>query len=206
MLRIVLKRLSQAVPLILGVIVMNFVLIQLAPGSFLDVMSAEQQITDPAMLERLRVTYGMDQPAYIQLLKYIWSVFHFDFGYSYRQNDTVFSVIMASLPATVLLMVTSIGMALLIGVAAGVIASVKVNTVWDNLVSIFAVFFFAAPTFWLGIMLTILFSVRLGLFPVGGMREIGVQGGVLSDMIDVARHLVLPATTLGLFYAAVYAA
>src|SRR2546430_2561414 len=98
MTRIVLKRLVQVVLLILGVIVMNFALIHLAPGSFLDVMSAEQQITDPAMLDRLRVAYGMDQPAYIQLLKYVWSIAHFDFGYSYRQNAPVFDVIMASLP------------------------------------------------------------------------------------------------------------
>ncbi len=205
MLQILLKRLAQVVPLILVVIVLNFVLIQMAPGSFLDVMSAEQQISDPAMLERLRVTYGMDKPPYVQLLKYIWSVLHFDFGYSYRQNATVFEVIMASLPATVLLMLTSISIALLVGVTAGVIAAVKVNTLWDNVVSLLAVFFFAAPTFWLGIMLTILFSVRLGWLPVGGMREIGGAGGVFADIADVARHLALPAMTLGLFYAAVYA-
>lgn len=203
--RTILKRLAQVVPLILGVIVLNFTLIQLAPGSFLDVMSAEQQISDPAMLERLRVTYGMDQPAYVQLVKYIWSILHFDFGYSYRQNAPVFDVIMAHLPATVLLMMTSIGVALFIGVLAGVVAAVKVNTIWDNIVSILAVFFFAAPTFWLGIMLTILFSVQLHLLPVGGMREIGVEQGPLAATLDVARHLVLPATTLGLFYAAIYA-
>lgn len=206
MARIVLRRLAQVVPLVLGVIVLNFALIQMAPGSFLDVMSAEQQITDPAMLERLRVTYGMDQPAAVQLLKYIWAILHFDFGYSYRQNAGVFEVIMMHLPATALLMLTSIGVALLVGVAAGVLAAVKVNTIWDNLVSLAAVVFFAAPTFWLGIMLTILFSVRLGLLPVGGMREIGgAPTGAFGDALDVARHLVLPAGTLGLFYAAIYA-
>ncbi|TDR88888.1 ABC transporter permease [Enterovirga rhinocerotis] len=205
MLKIVGRRLAQVAPLVLGVIVLNFSLIQLAPGSFLDVMSAEQQITDPAMLDQLRVTYGMDQPAHVQLLKYIWSVLQFDFGYSYRQNASVAEVIMAHLPATVLLMVTSIGVALFIGVAAGIVAAVKVNTIWDNLVSVFAVFFFAAPTFWLGIMLTILFSVKLGIFPVGGMREVGVTEGPIAAAFDVMRHLALPAITLGLFYAAIYA-
>lgn len=205
MLTIVLKRLVQVVPLVLGVIVLNFVLIQLAPGSFLDVMSAEQQISDPAMLDRLRVTYGMDKPAYVQLAKYIWSVARLDFGYSYRQNAPVFEVIMDHLPATVILMLASIAIALLVGVAAGVVAAVKVNTIWDNLVSVIAVVFFAAPTFWLGIMLTILFSVKLGWLPVGGMREIGGRGGAVADSVDVLRHLALPAITLGLFYAAVYA-
>ncbi|MGU3496862.1 ABC transporter permease [Xanthobacteraceae bacterium A53D] len=202
--RILLRRFAQIIPLILGVIVLNFTLIQMSPGSFLDVMTAEQQVSDPAMIERMRVLYGMDQPVIVQLLKYIWSVMTLDFGYSYRQNETVLSVIGQALPATVILMLSAIAVALLIGVLAGVIASVKVNTIWDNLISVGAVFFFAAPTFWLGIMLMIIFSVQLGLLPVGGMRDIGVERGAIGDALDVMRHLVLPALSLGLFYAAMY--
>lgn len=205
MLSVLARRLAQFIPLVLGVIVMNFVLIQLAPGTFLDVMTAEQQISDPAMVERLRVTYGVDQPAAIQLLKYIWSVARLDFGFSYRQNAPVLEVIMQALPATLILMLSAIAIAVVAGLLAGILAAVKVNTVWDGIVSLFAVVFFAAPTFWLGIMLTILFSVRLGWLPVGGMRTIDGGGGILSDVGDVARHLVLPALTLGLFYAATYA-
>ncbi|MGQ3355359.1 MAG: ABC transporter permease [Phreatobacter sp.] len=205
MLRILFRRLVQIIPLILGVIIMNFGLIQLAPGSFLDVMTAEQQISDPAMIERMRILYGMDQPAAVQLLKYIWSVVTLDFGYSYRQNAPVLTVIMQHLPATALLMLAAIAVALLVGVVAGVVAAVKVNTIWDNLISLVAVFFFAAPTFWLGIMLTILFSVKLGWLPVGGMRTVGTEFGAIAATFDIARHLLLPAVSLGLFYAATYA-
>ncbi len=205
MLRILFRRLVQIIPLILGVIIMNFGLIQLAPGSFLDVMTAEQQISDPAMIERMRILYGMDQPAAVQLLKYIWSVVTLDFGYSYRQNAPVLTVIMQHLPATALLMLAAIAVALLVGVVAGVVAAVKVNTIWDNLISLIAVFFFAAPTFWLGIMLTILFSVKLGWLPVGGMRTVGTEFGAIAATFDIARHLLLPAVSLGLFYAATYA-
>jgi len=205
MLRILFRRLVQIIPLILGVIIMNFGLIQLAPGSFLDVMTAEQQISDPAMIERMRILYGMDQPAAVQLLKYIWSVVTLDFGYSYRQNAPVLTVIMQHLPATALLMLAAIAVALLVGVLAGVVAAVKVNTIWDNLISLIAVFFFAAPTFWLGIMLTILFSVKLGWLPVGGMRTVGTEFGAIAATFDIARHLLLPAVSLGLFYAATYA-
>lgn len=201
---ILLRRLLQIVPLLLGVIVLNFTLIQLAPGSFLDVMSAEQQVSDPAQIERLRVLYGMDQPVIVQLLKYIWSVATFDLGYSYRQNAPVLTVILTHLPATLLLMLSSIAIALVVGMLAGIVASVKVNTVWDNLISAGAVFFFAAPTFWLGIMLTIAFAVKLGWLPVGGMRSIGVELGPIAATLDVARHLALPAVSLGLFYAALY--
>jgi peptide/nickel transport system permease protein len=87
----------------------------------------------------------------------------------------------------------------------GILAASKVRTIWDTLVSIAAVICFAAPSFWLGIMLTILFSVQLGWLPVGGMRTVGGAPGLFANMRDVASHLVLPATSLGLFYAAVYA-
>jgi peptide/nickel transport system permease protein len=203
--RIVARRLAQIIPLVLGVIVLNFTLIQMAPGSLFDVMTAEQQVTNPEMLEKLRHLYGVDQPAYIQLFKYIWSVVTLDFGFSYRQNAPVLDVILQQLPATVILMLAAIAIALLVGVTAGVLASVKVNTIWDNLISLGAVFFFAAPSFWLGIMMTVLFAVKLGWLPVGGMRSIGVEQNAIEATFDVMQHLVLPAIALGLFYAATYA-
>jgi peptide/nickel transport system permease protein len=203
--RIILRRLAQIIPLVFAVIVMNFVLIQLAPGSLFDVMTSEQQVTDPAMLTQLRKTYGVDQPTSVQLAKYIWSVVRLDLGYSYRQNAPVLDVIVEQLPATVILMLAATVIALLVGITAGVLASVKVNTIWDNLISLGAVFFFAAPSFWLGIMMTVLFAVKLGWFPVGGMRTIGSDQSALGDALDVMHHLVLPATALGLFYAATYA-
>src|SRR5258708_14706781 len=203
--RIIARRLAQIIPLVLGVIVLNFTLIQMAPGSLFDVMTAEQQVTNPEMLEKLRHLYGVDQPTYIQLLNYIWSVVTLDFGFSYRQNAPVLDVILQQLPATVILMLAAIAIALLVGVTAGVLASVKVNTIWDNLISLGAVFFFAAPSFWLGIMMTVLFAVKLGWFPVGGMRTIGTDQTAIGDALDVMNHLVLPATALGLFYAATYA-
>jgi peptide/nickel transport system permease protein len=113
--------------------------------------------------------------------------------------------ILQRLPATLLLMLAALGIALVLGVGAGILAASKVRTPWDTLVSVLAVVCFAAPSFWLGIMLIILFSVKLGWLPVGGMHTAGAPPGVVNDVLDVARHLVLPAFSLGLFYAAVYA-
>ena len=204
--RLLIRRVLHGIPLIFGVIVLNFVLIQSAPGDLLDIMTAERQISDPAMVERLRVLYGMDQPAWMQLLKYIWSVMHLDFGFSYRQNMPVLEVILSQLPATLILMLSSMGLALLVGVSAGVIAAARVNSLWDNVLSLIAVFFFAAPSFWVGIMLVILFSVKLGWLPVGGMMTLGdYNAGLWAQGLDLLRHLVLPTLTLGLFYAATYA-
>jgi len=189
------------VPLILGVVIINFCLIQLAPGSFLELMTAENQVSDPETIARLRTTYGLDDPVWLQLVKYIWALARLDFGFSYRQNIPVIQAIWVHLPATLLLMLSSIVLALSVGVAAGVVASVKVRTAWDTMVSVAAMFFFAAPSFWLGIMLIVLFAVKLGWLPVGGMVTIGGSGG---GVLDILHHLVLPTLALGLFYAATY--
>ena len=208
-LRLLRRRLVQAVPLMLGVVVINFVLIHLAPGSFLELMTAENQVSDPATVALLRKTYGMDDPLWLQLAKYVWALVHFDFGFSYRQNMPVLQAITIHLPATLLLMVSSITLAFAVGVAAGVVASMKVRTVWDTLVSVAAMFFFAAPSFWLGIMMIVLFAVKLGWMPVGGMATIGglggSSGGLFGSIIDILHHLILPTLALGLFYAAIYA-
>jgi len=121
----------------------------------------------------------------------------------------VIEAIWIHLPATVLLMVSSIALAFTVGVAAGVVASMKVRTVWDTLVSVAAMFFFAAPSFWLGIMMIVLFAVKLGWMPVGGMATIGGLDGSSSSLfgsiVDTLHHLILPTLALGLFYAAIYA-
>src|SRR6266481_8522146 len=176
-LKLLRRRLVQAVPLMLGVVVINFILIQLAPGSFLELMTAENQVSDPATVALLRKTYGLEDPVWLQLVKYIWALAHLDFGFSYRQNMPVIDAIAINLPATLLLMISSIALAFAVGVAAGVVASMKVRTLWDSLVSVLAVFFIAAPTFWLGIMLIVLFSVKLGWLKDGGMDTIGGGGG-----------------------------
>jgi peptide/nickel transport system permease protein len=204
-LRLLRRRLVQAVPLVLGVVVINFVLIHLAPGSFLDLMTAENQVSDPATIALLRTTYGLDDPTWLQLLKYIWALLHLNFGFSYRQNMPVIDAIWIALPATLLLMISSITLAFAVGVAAGVVASVNVRTVWDTVVSVLAMFFFAAPSFWLGIMMIVLFAVKLGWMPVGGLETIGGSGSGLGGVLDILHHLVLPTLALGLFYAATYA-
>jgi len=205
MIQILRRRLLQAIPLLLGVIVMNFLLMQAAPGTLLDVISADQQITDAATLERLRATFGIDQPVWVQLLHYIGAVARLDFGFSYRQNMPVAQAILERLPATLLLMVSALGIAVLLGVSAGIVAATKVHTIWDAVVSVAVVVCFAAPSFWLGIRLIILFAVQLGWLPVGGMRSVGGPAGLFAAWRDVGAHLVLPAVSLGLFYAAIYA-
>jgi peptide/nickel transport system permease protein len=195
----VLRRLLRAFALLLAVIVVSFGLIQAAPGSVIDILTSEMQIGDAEQIEEMKAMYGLDQPAIVQLLKYIWAVLHLDLGFSYRQNVPVLDAILDRLPATMLLMVTGISIAVLFGVTAGAIAAVRRNTIVDHFISLVAIFLFAAPTFWLGIMATVVFSIHLGWLPVGDMQTIGLSGGPLAKALDIGWHLILPATALGLF-------
>ncbi|MDP6574531.1 MAG: ABC transporter permease [Rhodospirillales bacterium] len=199
------RRLLQAVPVVFGIVAIIFLLLNLSPGDLVDVMAAEEQISDPQVLEQIRAEYGLDKPIYVQLANYVWNIVHLDLGYSFRHSQPVWDVIVERLPATLILMSVSMALALFIGGLAGVVASIKVNTLYDNLISVVAIIFFAAPSFWIGLMMMVLFSVKLGLLPVSGMYTIGGDYSLAGEIWDVTRHLVMPSFALGLFYAAIYA-
>jgi peptide/nickel transport system permease protein len=141
-----------------------------------------------------------------QFLNYVAGVLTLDFGYSYRHARPVLDIILERLPATILLMTTGLVAAVLLGMLAGAVAALRVNTATDAILSILAVVFFAMPSFWFSLMLVVLFSVKLGWLPVAGMQTIGAShAGLLAQMLDISRHLILPALSLALFYAAIYA-
>ena len=204
-LRALQRRLLQAVPVILAIVVINFLLLNLAPGDMVDVMAAEEQIAEPEVRERLRAEYGLDRPLGVQLARYVWSAARLDLGFSFRHGEPVWDVLVRRLPATLLLMGASMAVALVLGVLAGVVASLRVNTLTDNLISVIAIIFFAAPTFWIGLMMIVLFSVKLGWLPVSGMFTIGADYGLLGQAWDLSLHLAMPVAALGLFYAGIYA-
>ena len=204
-LRAVRRRLLQIVPVVLGIVAINFLLLNLAPGDLVDVMAAEALIDDPDVIAEMRADYGLDRPVHEQLALYVWNVLRLDLGYSYRHERPVWDVIIERVPATLLLMAASMGLAVMVGVVAGVISSLRVNTFADNAISVAAIVFFAAPSFWVGLMMMIAFSVKLGVLPVSGMTTIGADHDLLGATWDVARHLVMPTLALGLFYAAIYA-
>lgn len=200
------RRLLQAVPTLFGIVLICFVLMSLAPGDMVDILSAEGQISDPEVLARMRALYGLDVPVPQQFLNYVAGVLTLDFGYSYRHARPVLDIILERLPATILLMTVGLVAAVILGMLAGAVAALRVNTATDAILSILAVVFFAMPSFWFSLMLVVLFSVKLGWLPVAGMQTIGAShAGFLAQLLDISRHLVLPALSLALFYAAIYA-
>ena len=204
-LRAVWRRLFQLVPVVLGIVAINFMLLHMAPGDLAEVMASEAMIDDPELIAAMRAEYGLDLPVYQQLANYVWNVLQLELGYSHRHALPVWDVIVERIPATLLLMATAMGLAVAIGVVAGVISSLQVNTLTDNAISVAAIVFFAAPSFWVGLMMMVAFAVKLGILPVSGMSTIGADHGFIGAIWDVVRHLIMPSLALGLFYAAIYA-
>ncbi|WP_036596841.1 ABC transporter permease [Ottowia thiooxydans] len=198
-------RILQSVPVVLGITLLVFVLLKLAPGDLVDVMAAESQVSDIQLLEKMRADYGLDKSLLVQFGNYASNVARADLGYSPRDQADVSTLISQRLPATLLLMLAGLFVAIFGGILLGAIAALRVGTWVDNVLSIAMVVFFAAPGFWLALMLIVLFSVKLGWLPVSGLVAIHLTPGTLAYAIDVFKHLVLPAAALGAFYMAIYA-
>ncbi len=201
---IVVRRLLQLVSVALGVTIINFFLLQLAPGDAAQVLAGEAGAATPEYMAALRAQFGLDQPLLVQFWKYILNLAHFNLGYSFRHGMPVAQLIGERVPATLLLMGASILFAVVAGATLGAIAAYRAGRIADVVISTLALVFFATPLFWIGLMLVVVFSVWLDWLPVGGMFTIEAGYTGWKYILDVARHLVLPAVTLGLFYMAVY--
>jgi len=193
------KRLLQAVPLLVGVSIIGFALMHLAPGGPLAVYTLNPTITSQD-IERIRVIFGLDQPVHIQYLKWATGMFTGNWGYTFFGGRPVFVVIVERLPATLLLMGSALSLAVLLGVTVGLIGAVRRYSIFDYLATTGALVALSFPTFWFGLMAIFIFAVQLGWLPSGGMYELGAEGNV----VDLLRHLILPALVLALVITATY--
>ena len=203
-LRYVARRLAQAVPILLGIAVMNFLLLQLAPGDAATVLAGEAGSATPEYMAMLRQRFGLDQPLSLQLLYYVKQVLVLDLGFSFRHNMSVLALILERLGPTLLLMGTTLVLSVGFGMLLGVAAARRVGSWRDSLISILAIVSYATPLFWVGLMLIVVFSLKLDWFPATGMESVAMFYEGWERIVDVARHLVLPAVTLSLFYLALY--
>lgn len=197
-------RLVWSIGLVLAVIVLNFTLIQLAPGDPAVVIAGESGAGDPAVLDAIRADYGLDKPYLQQLWTYVSRVVQGDLGDSFFFNQPVTELIGARLWPTVLLVGTALFFAIALGVLVGVFTARRPESFWSHTATVLALVGFSMPVFWTGLELVILFSSILEWLPIAGMRDVQFEGNWLQARIDVAEHLVLPALTLGLLYLALY--
>ena len=198
------RRLLQGALIILGIVVANFLLLHLAPGDAVDVLAGESGAATPEYLAHLRQVFGLDQPLYVQLLIYVKNILSFNLGFSFRHGASVLSLILTRLGPTLLLMGTTIVLSIIFGMLLGLLAAMRPNSWRDNLISVFALVSYATPLFWVGLMLILVFALKLGWVPTSGMENVAAFYTGWAAVGDVARHLILPAITLSLFYLALY--
>jgi peptide/nickel transport system permease protein len=202
-----LKRCLGAIPLVLGVATLIFFVLNLAPGDPASMFANPNMPV--AVVEQIRRNLGLDQPVYIRYVKWLGAFFTGHFGYSFAQGRPVLDILLEALPGTLVLAFWSLVVVFVVGVAIGIYQAVKQYSVADGVLSVSALFFYSMPSFWLGLMLMLLFSLKWhewGLplaLPATGMTSIDYDymslGGKIADRIA---HLVLPVATLSLVLAA----
>lgn len=198
------QRLLYAALLILAVIILNFFLLHLAPGDPADVIAGEMGGATEEMLAQIRATYGLDKPLLTQLGIYLGRMLQGDLGQSYFYNAPVSELILDRLGPTLLLALTALSFAIIVGTALGVIAARKPNGLTSHLISVLSLLGYSAPVFWTAMMLVLMFAYFIPIFPISDMRDITLEGGPIAHFFDVVHHLILPAFTLGIIYLAQY--
>lgn len=204
-LRFAAQRLAKGIAVIVGVAILAFFLVRLAPGDPVSLIAGQSGAADAKFMADLRQQFGLDRSMAEQLLIYLGKIVQLDLGYSYPTQRTVSSLIAERLPATLLLTVTAFLISLGGGITLGAIAARRVGTWVDSTVTLLALAFYAFPVFWVGLIFILFFSVWLDILPALGMATIVFGERSVPLWLDVAHHLVLPATTLSLFYLALYA-
>ncbi|WP_102226821.1 ABC transporter permease [Acidimangrovimonas sediminis] len=197
-------RLISAIGLLLAVLVLNFLLIHAAPGDPVQVIVGDMGGASPQLIAQMKAQYGLDKPLPVQLGLYLWQVLHGNFGYSVYFNMPVLDLILQRLPATIVLVLSSLILAVVIGTLLGIFSARRPRGILSHLVTLVSLFGFSAPVFWTGIMLTILFASVIPIFPVSGMFSVRDTGGFFAQTLDLLRHLVLPSVTLASIYIATY--
>ncbi|MDR7465533.1 MAG: ABC transporter permease [Armatimonadota bacterium] len=198
MLRHIVRRLLQMIPLLLGITLMSFVIIRLSPGDFLSEIRLNPVVSQQTV-DQMRRNFGLDQPVHIQYLRWLWNALHLDFGYSFAFQVPVMWLIGSRLLNTLLLNVVALVVAWAIAVPLGIHAARRQYSWSDNALSFGAYFSISTPTFFSGLFL-LYWAFKTGWLPIGGMTSIDFEEFTWwQKVLDVARHMVIPVLVLGVF-------
>jgi peptide/nickel transport system permease protein len=203
------RRVIGTIPVIILISLLVFLLVHAAPGDPADLLLSDE--ADAQDVAEARARWGLDQPVYIQYLKFLWASLQGDLGMSFRYADPVLLLITERLPATIELAIVSIIIAVIFGVPLGVWAGARPNSWADNFGSLFGFFGVSMPNFWLGIMLILVVAGYFNLLPSAGRDTYGIAGDpitgfyILDSILqrnwvalwDGIKYIIMPATALG---------
>ena len=201
----IVRRLLQAIPLLLGIATITFFVVHLAPGDPLDMFlepGLRRQV-DPEAIELMRQKYGLDRPIHVQYVKWLGNLLQGDLGESFKYRRPVADLIAERIPYTLLLTIPALLFDALIGMGLGIISAVKQYTRTDKTLTLGSLVIYSVPGFWLALMLVLVFSVHLGWFPTSQTRSLDYD--LLSwpgKLLDLLWHLALPVFVLGVASAA----
>ncbi len=201
MLRYIALRFINLIPLLFGITLLSFIAIQLSPGDFLAEIRLNPVVSQQTV-DTMRRNFGLDQPLHVQYAKWMWRLLHLDFGYSFAYQVPVIWLIQVRLFNTLLLNITAVIIAWVIAIPIGIHAATRQYSATDNAFSLGAYLGISTPTFFSGLLL-LFFAFKTGWLPIGGMTSMDYDDfPTYGKILDVARHLVIPATVLALAAAA----
>jgi peptide/nickel transport system permease protein len=191
----IVRRLVYAIPTLIGISIITFVIVRMAPGDPIRLFTFGQRDITGEDIERLRHLYGLDKPLPLQYVDWLLAMVQLNFGQSFIYHQDAFQLLLTRVPATLQLAGVALALQLVIGVPLGVIAALKRGTWLDGMIRVFGVAGHALPAFWLGLVLIIVFAVGLRWLPSQGMLTVGKD---VWDLPDRLRHILLPAFVLSL--------
>lgn len=195
----ILKRILLMIPVLFGITILSFGVMKLAPGDPTTILTDLNPNINKEAVERIRAHYGLDQPWYVQYLKWLKNMLMLDFGRSFAPDSRpVLDKILERIPITLLINVLSMILIFVVAIPLGVMSAVKQDSLFDKGTTVFVFIGFAIPTFWLALLLMILFGVKLDWLPISGFRSLSYAHLSFPEKIlDVARHLILPIFVSG---------
>lgn len=193
MLTYILRRLILTIPLLLGITLITFLVMHLAPGKPTDLVTEMQAKIGAEAKERLKVLYGLDKPWYLQYTNWLFRLVRLDFGKSFKDDRPVIKKISERLPATLLLNISSLLLIFSFALPIGIYSAIKQNSLFDKGMTVFVFLGFSVPAFWVALVLMILFGIKLGWLPISGLRSLNWEEfSTLGKIGDMVKHLILP--------------
>ncbi|HPL63872.1 MAG TPA: ABC transporter permease [Syntrophales bacterium] len=198
MIRYILRRLAFMIPLLIGITIICFAVIHIAPGSPTDLQTQMNPRASAEAKERLRAMYDLDKPLYQQYLLWVGRLVRLDMGISFSQDHRpVADKILERIPITITLNVLSIALIMSVAIPIGILSAVRQNSLFDRLAGLFVFVGYSIPSFWLGLLLMILFGSWLGWLPISGIRSLNAEYlPPARAFLDLLSHLILPVFLL----------